>query len=107
MSGLTQHAVLVDVATKVLADNLGSLLCQAASEAADLPAKQRVCNRAYAAPLLQRLLPRMLLQLAPLAEWLDKVVQMLAANTNRRVKGRSQPRPNRRSKPHPHMAYKA
>lgn len=58
VSGLTQHAMLVDVAAKVLADNLGSLARQAASEQADLPGRQRVCIRAYAAPLLQWMLPR-------------------------------------------------
>ena len=106
VSGLTQHAVLVDVAAKVLADNMGSLLCQAASAQADLVGRQRVCNRAYAAPLLQRVLPRVVLALGCLAKMLDKAIAMLAANTHRRVKDRSQPRPKRRAKPHPHMAYK-
>lgn len=106
VSGLTQHALLVDVAAKVLADNMGSLLCQAAGEQADLAGRQRVCNRAYAAPLLQRVLPRVVLALHGCAQLLATVIEMLAANTHRRVKGRSQPRPKRKSKPHPHMAYK-
>ena len=37
-----------DVFAKVLADNLGSLVCQAASEEAQVPQRQRNCNRAYA-----------------------------------------------------------
>jgi hypothetical protein len=106
VSGLTQHALLVDVAAKVLADNLGSLLCQAACEAHELSARPRVCNRAYAAGLLQRLLPRMVLGLGCLAQLLEQAMERLKANTQRRISGRSQPRPNRRSKPHPHLAYK-
>ncbi len=86
VSGLTQHVLLVDVAAKVLADNLGSLLCQSASAAADLPTRRRVCNRTYAAALLQRLLPRMVLGQGCLAQWLDKAMEMLAASTHRRVK---------------------
>ena len=61
VSGLTQHALLVDVYAKVLADNLGSLVCQGTAQDADLPSTARTCNRAYAAPCLQRLLPRMAL----------------------------------------------
>jgi hypothetical protein len=106
VSGLSQHALLVDVFAKVLADNLGSLVCQAASEDAALPSRQRTCNRAYAAPCLQRLLPRMVMGWGCLSALLDKVMGLLAANSHRRVPDRSQPRPKRRVKPHPNMAYK-
>lgn len=102
----SQHALLIEVAAKVLADNLASLVCQAASEEADLPGRQRVCNRAYAAPLLQRLLPRMVLDLGFILALLDKAVDLLGGNTHRRVPGRSRPRPANRVKPHPHMVYK-
>lgn len=44
VSGLPQNAVLVDVAAKVLADNLGSLACLGASEAHDLVPRGRVRN---------------------------------------------------------------
>lgn len=114
VSGLTQHAVLVDVAAKLLADNLGSVVCQAAlqeeSEGADTVEEPltpaHVCNRAYAFPLLQRLLPRMVLGMGCLAALLDKAMALLASNTHRRVKDRSQPRKQRRIKPHPYLAYK-
>lgn len=106
MSGLTQQALLVDVAAKVLADNMGSLLCLAAGEQGDLAGRRRVCNRAYAAPLLQRVLPRVVLGIGCLLDLLEQTIQMLAANTHRRVQGRAQPRPRRKFKPHPHMAYK-
>lgn len=104
--GLTQHALLIDVAAKVLADNLASLVCQAANEQADLPGRRRVCKRAYAAPLLQRLLPRMVLGLCCMLALLDKALDLLGGNTHRRGPGRSRPRPANRIKPHPHMAYK-
>lgn len=106
VSGLTQQALLVDVAAKVLADNMGSLLCNAGGEQADLASRQRVCNRAYAATLLQRVLPRVVLGMGCLLDLLDHAIAMLTAHTHRRVKNRSQPRPQRRVKPHPHLAYK-
>ena len=52
VSGLTQQALLVDVYAKVLADNLGSLVCQGTAQDADLPSTARTCNRAYAGFLL-------------------------------------------------------
>lgn len=106
VSGLSQHALLVDVFAKVLADNLGSLVCQAASEDARLPSRQRTCNRAYAAPCLQRLLPRMAMGWGCLTALLDKAIGLLAANSHRRVPDRSQPRPKKHVKPHPNIAYK-
>ena len=63
VSGLTQHALMVDVHAKVLADNLTSCVCIGTSVEADLKEKQRTCNLAYAAPCLQCLLPRMVLGL--------------------------------------------
>jgi len=77
-----------------LADNLGSLACQGASEDADLPSRQRICNRAYAAPYLQLLLPRMVLGLGCIVVLLEKAFGLLGANSHRRVPERSQPRPN-------------
>ena len=106
VSGLSQHAVLIDVYAKVLADNLSSLVCQGASEQADLASKQRHCNRAYAAPCLQRLLPRMVMGLGCFVALLQKAFELLGANSQRRVPGRTRPRPNHHVKPHPHMAYK-
>ncbi|MFZ3141244.1 transposase [Polaromonas sp.] len=51
VSGLSQHALLVDVFAKVLADNLGSLVCQAASESARLLSRQRTCNSSLCSAL--------------------------------------------------------
>ena len=107
VSGLTQHAVLIDVHAKVLADNLHSLVCQGASDEADLPATQRHCNRTYACAYLQRLLPRLVLGIAHVATLLIKAFEMLGANSQKRTEGRKQPRMKNHTKPHPSMAYKA
>ena len=60
VSGLSQHAVLVDVAAKVLADNLASLMCAAAHTSAQATADKR-CARTPAIRILQCALPRLLL----------------------------------------------
>ncbi len=59
VSGLSQHALLVDVATKVLADNLAALLSRAVPMAAGAPEAwaagiRRQVNRAAAAKLFSR-----------------------------------------------------
>ena len=75
VSGLTQHTLMVDVYAKVLADNLASLVCIGAAEHADLEEKHRICNRAYAAPCLQRLLPRLVFGLGCLKSLLKKAFE--------------------------------
>ena len=82
------------------------MVCIGASEAAGLEEKQRTCNRAYAAPCLQRLLPRMVLGLGCLVTLLGKAFELLGANSHRQVPDRKQPRPKKPVKPHPSMAYK-
>jgi len=42
VSGLTQHAVLVDVHAKVLADNLASLVCMGAAQVAEFNGSNRI-----------------------------------------------------------------
>jgi hypothetical protein len=59
VSGLSQQALIIHVATKVLADNLTSLMCDAAAEQATLASRSRKCSRSYAASFMQRALPRM------------------------------------------------
>jgi hypothetical protein len=106
VSGLSQHAVLIDVAAKVLADNLASLLCIAAAQQADLPGASRQCNRAYAAALLQRTLPRLVLLIGDFFATLAEAVRLLGATTQRFIPGRSRPRPVRHVQPHPSAVYK-
>jgi len=106
VSGLSQHALLIDVAAKVLADNLASLMCIAATQQADLPGASRRCNRAYAAALLQGMLPRLVLIIGDFFATLADVLCLLSANTQRFIHGRSRPRPVHHVKPHPSAVYK-
>lgn len=106
VSGLSQQALIVDVAAKVLADNIASLMCAAALGAHPAGDAARRCNRVYAAVCLQRALPRLLLSLGDGMVQLAQVLQQLAANTQRFVQGRSRPRPAQRIKPHARYAYK-
>jgi len=106
VSGLSQQAVIVDVAAKILADNLASLLCAAAAAQQDLACRSRKCNRSYAVTLLQRAFPRLILIIGDWASLLREVLDLLSANTQRFVRGRSQPRPPNPIKPHPSLAYK-
>jgi Transposase DDE domain len=106
VSGLSQQALIIDVAAKVLADNLTSLMCEAAAVQADLTARSRQCNRSYAAGLMQRLLPRLVLCIGDVAADIAQAVTLLGQTTQRFVQGRSQPRPARHVKPHPSCAYK-
>lgn len=107
VSGLSQQALIIDVAAKILADNIASLMCAAAAEHADLPARSRKCNRSYAATILQRILPRLVLFIGDVRATIIDVIALLAATSQRFVQGRSQPRPTRHVKPHPSCAYKA
>ena len=107
VSGLTQHALLVDVHAKVLADNLAAMVCNAAQALAGWASDTRVCNRTYAQQCLHSLLPRIVLGLGDVGALLQKAIKLLGANTIRRTPGRSRPRPKHHSKPHPSMAYKA
>lgn len=106
VSGLTQQALIIDVAAKILADNIASLMCAAAAGHADLEARSRKCNRSYAAALMQRLLPRLVLFIGDVCSAITHAIAMLAANTQRFVPGRSRPRPAYHVKPHPSSAYK-
>jgi len=106
VSGLSQQALIIDVAAKTLADNITSLMCAAANQHADLPARSRKCNRSYAAGLMQRLLPRLVLFVGDVLSDINSAARLLAATSQRFVRGRSQPRPPRHVKPHPTSAYK-
>jgi hypothetical protein len=106
VSGLSQQAVIIDVAAKVLADNLASLLCAAAAEKVDLPERKRRCNRAYAAFLFQRAIPRLVLAVSDFFATVSDVMTLMGETTQRFVAGRSCPRQGNRTKPHPYMAYK-
>lgn len=105
VSGLSQHSLIIDVAAKVLADNMASLLCAAAAREAVLPSLRR-CKRSYAATLLQRALPLLVLAVGDFVATVNHVLRQLAANTQRFIPGRSRPRPSHHLKPHPSAVYK-
>ena len=106
VSGLSQQALIIDVAAKVLADNITSLMCHAASVQADHAARSRKCNRSYAADAMQRLLPRLALFLGDVATAIAEAIVAIGSAYQRFIRGRSQPRPPHHVKPHPSAAYK-
>lgn len=106
VSGLSQHALIIDVAAKILADNIASLLCHDAAAEHDLAARQRKCNRSFAAKAIQRALPPILLAIGDSLHAISDLMRRLARATQRFAPGRSRPRPPQHVKPHPDLAYK-
>ena len=109
VSGLSQHALLVDVATKVLADNMASLLNRSVDLGAssdDEAVVSRKVNRSTAAKALSRCIRALLLHTQDLVLLIRDWAAMMGRSLIRHVKGRSQPRRNTRYKPHPSQAYK-
>ena len=106
ISGLSQHALLVDVAAKVLADNITALMCQAAQTAADLPPNRR-CQRTHADAAVRAILPRVLLVVGDVLGVIADTLDNLARTVHRITPGRSAPRDPNRDKPHPCLAYRA
>jgi len=106
VSGLSQQALIIDIAAKVLADNLASLMCLCAQGMKDLAARSRKCNRSYSAGLMQRVWPRLLLLIGDVVADIAQALRLLATTTQRLLPHRSRPRPARHVKPHPSAAYK-
>ena len=108
VSGLSQHALLVDVAAKVLADNMASLLNRSVNlgDQDDEAVVSRKVNRATAAKALSRCIRVLLLNIQELALLIRDWAAMMGRSLIRHVKGRSQPRRNTRYKPHPSQGYK-
>ena len=106
VSGLSQHALLVDVAAKVLADNITALMCQAAQTAAELPANRR-CQRTYADGAVRAILPRVLMAVGDVLGLIADTLDNLARTTRRIIPGRSALRDPDRAKPHARLAYRA
>lgn len=117
VSGLSQQALLIDVAAKVLADNVVSLLCQQLQPESHNHAivEDRVCgpaaperrlNRSYAAHACRRTLGAIFLGVGDVVAQIANLLQQLRANTQRHLPGRSQPRHMGKTKPHPKLAYK-
>jgi len=111
VSGLSQQALIIDVAAKVLADNLAALLCRCAvadddPESAPKQAVKRQCNRGYAAVAMLRMLPSVLLFVGDVLAAISHTLALLRRTTCRITAGRSSPRPKSHVKPHARYAYK-
>ena len=106
VSGLSQQALIIDVAAKVLADNLASLMCLTAEKIHNMHARSRFCNRRYAARTLTRVLPSVLMMIGDVLLTIAGALANLARNHCRHSPGRSTPRPSHHVKPHPRYAYK-
>lgn len=111
VSGLSQQALIIDVAAKVLADNLASLLCTCALGDDDPPHQaeqppKRQCNRGYAAAAMLRLLPSVLIFVGDVLAAIGHTLDLLRRTTCRIIGGRSSPRPKSHVKPHARYAYK-
>ena len=106
VSGLSQHALLLDVAAKVLADNITALMCLAAHADAQLPAQRR-CQRTHADAAVRTILPCVLLAVGDVLGLIAQALHLIARTVHRVAPGRTAPRDPDRSKPHPRLAYKA
>lgn len=106
VSGLSQQALIVDVAAKILADNIASMLCAAALATHPPRNAQRRCMRSYASLLVPRLLPPVLLLVGDVLGLVCQALRQLAANTQRLCPERSRPRRPNHVKPHARYAYK-
>ena len=107
VSGLSQHALLVDVATKVLADNLAAVLNRAVPMVSDSPeGVSRQVNRAAASKLFSRCIGAMLLVAGGIAQGVHDWRLTLSRCWTRHIPGRSRPRNPAHTKPHPSQAYK-
>lgn len=106
VSGLDQHGIIIDVAAKVLADNLASLMCLTAEKIRNMHVRRRFCNRRYAARALARVLPSILMQIGDVLLTIPHTITNLARNDCRHRPRRFTPRPDHRLKPRLHYAHK-
>ena len=103
VSGLSQRAVVQDLAAKVLCDNLQALTTLTAHTCHELPPDRRI-NRAYVHSVLKPLLPSLLLGIAAATSLADALA-LIARHTFRHRPGISKQR-KPRSKPHKSMTQK-
>lgn len=103
VSGLSQLAVVQDVAAKVLCDNLQALTTLCAHDGANLAPSVRI-NRAYVHTALKPLLPALLLG-KKVAKMLRTVLRLVATHTYVHRERLSKPR-KLGHKPHKYMTQK-
>ena len=103
VSGLSQLAVVQDVAAKVLCDNLQALTARSARDDADLPQSVRI-NHAYMHTALKPLMPALLLG-KKVVKMLRVVLRLVATHTYVHQDNLSKPR-TPGPKPHKYMTQK-
>ena len=108
VSTLSQHALLVDVANKVLVDNLTALLNRSVAlpEQADARGVTHKFNRALAARTLSRCIGHLLLVVKAAVQIVHDCAQTLGRSLIRHVAGQTRIRKQSKYKPHPSQAYK-
>lgn len=104
VSGLSQQAVVQDVAAKILCDNLQTLACMTAREQGALREIDRI-NHAYAHTALKPLMPALLLG-KKVAGRLRGVLKLIAKQTYLHRENVSKPR-STKLKPHKYMTQKS
>ena len=105
VSGLSQHALLIDVAAKILADNLAALLVRAAHEAKGA-SPDRPCTLPCTLTVLQRLTPRLLAFAGEIGTLIASAPAAIARTIRRRKPQRSAPWQQGKVKLHPSAACK-
>lgn len=107
VTGLTQQAVVQDVAAKIVCDNLQALVSLTAHADAELPDNKRI-NHAYAHTALKPLMPVLLVG-GKIARTVSKMLRclldLIAGRTYRHRENRSKPR-QPGQKPHKNMTQK-
>ena len=106
VSGLSQQALIIDVAAKVLTDNVAALLCATAADNADCALRERRCNRSHTAKAIRRVLTHVLPLVGDVLGLTDDALRPIVANTQRYRPERCCPRQVNRAKPDPSIAYK-
>lgn len=107
VTGLSQQAVVQDVAAKIVCDNLQALVALTAHADADLPEDKRI-NHAYAHTALKPLLPVLLLGGKigrKVGRMLRNLLELIAGKTYRHREDRLKPR-TQGAKPHKKMTQK-
>lgn len=103
VSGLSQQAVVHDVAAKIMCDNLQALVALATHHQADLRALDRI-NHSYAHTVIKRAMPALLFG-KKVAKHLRETFKLLGKHTYLHRENQSKPRKHR-PKPHKFMTQK-
>lgn len=104
VSGLTEQAVVQDVAVELLTDNMQALAALTAQDQADLDVVNRI-NHAHAHTVLKPLRPSLLMYGKKVKKLLNEAVRIIGKQTYRHRDVLSKPRPAR-PKPHKYMPLK-